>query len=83
MCVGYPGGSLYGSSQYIKLHNSDFIALQGINTMERLMMGDVRIPYKQVLKGRVILKPGQVNYLLNYLGLGDIVTGKQIGRAHV
>lgn len=74
MCVGCPGESLYGSSQYIKLHNSDFIALQGINTMERLMMGDVRIPYKQVLKGRVILKPGQVNYLLNYLGLGDNAT---------
>lgn len=74
MCVGCPGESLYGSSQYIKLHNSDFIALQGINTMERLMMGDVRIPYKQVLKGRVVLKPGQVNYLLNYLGLGDNAT---------
>jgi hypothetical protein len=74
MCVGCPGESLYGSSQYIKLHNSDFIALQGINTMERLMMSDVRIPYKQVLKGRVILKPGQVNYLLNYLGLGDNAT---------
>ncbi len=74
MCVGCPGESLYGSSQYIKLHNSDFIAIQGINTMERLMMGDVRIPYKQVLKGRVVLKPGQVNYLLNYLGLGDNAT---------
>lgn len=74
MCVGCPGESLYGSSQYIKLHNSDFIAIQGIDTMERLMMGDVRIPYKQVLKGRVILKPGQVNYLLNYLGLGDNAT---------
>lgn len=74
MCVGCPGESLYGSSQYIKLHNSDFIAIQDINTMERLMMGDVRIPYKQVLKGRVVLKPGQVNYLLNYLGLGDNAT---------
>lgn len=74
MCIGCPGESLYGSSQYIKIHNSDFVALQGINTMERLMMGDVRIPYKQVLKGRIVLKPGQVNYLLNYLGLGDNAT---------
>lgn len=74
MCIGCPGESLYGSSQYIKLQNSDFIALQGINTLERLLMGDVRIPYKQVLKGRIVLKPGQVNYLLNYLGLGDNAT---------
>jgi len=32
------------------------------------------MPYKQLLKSRVILKPGQVNYLLNHLGLGDNAT---------
>ena len=34
----------------------------------------MRIPYKQILKSRVILKPGQVDYLLNHLGLGDNAT---------
>lgn len=75
MCVGCPGAdSLYGTSQYIRILNSDFVAIQGVNTMERLLGGDIRIPYKQVLKGRVILKPGQINYFLNYLGIGDNVT---------
>ncbi len=75
MCVGCPGSeSAFGSGQYIKISNSDFVAIQGINTMERLLMGDVRIPYKQILKSRIILKEGQVNYLLNHLGLGDNAT---------
>lgn len=34
----------------------------------------MRIPYKQILKSRVILKPGQVDYLLNHLGMGDNAT---------
>jgi hypothetical protein len=32
------------------------------------------MPYKQILKSRIILKTGQVNYLLNHLGLGDNAT---------
>lgn len=69
------GSSLFGpSSQYIKTNNGDFIALIGSNTTERLIMSDLRMPYKQILKSRVILKPGQVNYLLNHLGLGDNAT---------
>ena len=32
------------------------------------------MPYKQLLKSRVILRAGQVNYLLNHLGLGDNAT---------
>jgi hypothetical protein len=75
MCIGCPGSeSAFGSSQYIKISNSDFVAIQGMNTMERLLMGDLRIPYKQILKSRIILKAGQVNYLLNHLGLGDNAT---------
>lgn len=75
MCIGCPGSeSAFGSNQYIKIINSDFVAIQGMNTMERLLMGDVRIPYKQILKSRIILKEGQVNYLLNHLGLGDNAT---------
>lgn len=69
------GGSLFGpNSQYIKTNGGDFIATEGSNIRERLMISDLRIPYKQILKSRVILKKGQTNYLLNHLGLGDNAT---------
>lgn len=69
------GQSVFGNkSQYIKFQNSDIVAIDGINTVERLLGGDVRIPYKQLLKSRIILKSGQMNYLLNHLGLGDNAT---------
>ena len=69
------GQSVFGNkSQYIKFQNSDIVAIDGVNTVERLLAGDVRFPYKQLLKGRIILKAGQVNYLLNHLGLGDNAT---------
>lgn len=69
------GQSVFGNkSQYIKFQNSDIVAIDGVNTVERLLGGDIRIPYKQVLKSRVILKSGQVNYLLNFLGMGDNAT---------
>jgi hypothetical protein len=75
MCVGCPGNSLFGDrSQFIKLQNSDFVAINGVNTTERLIGSDIRIPYKQILKSRIILKAGQANYLLNHLGLGDNAT---------
>ena len=76
MCVGCPGNnSIFGnSSQFIKFQGSDIIAVEGINTVERLIGSDIRIPYKQILKSRIILKAGQVNYLLNHLGLGDNAT---------
>lgn len=67
--------SLFGNtSQYIKVGNGEFIAIEGSNIFDRLLVSDLRMPYKQLLKGRVILKPGQVNYLLNHLGLGDNAT---------
>jgi len=69
------GQSVFGNkSQYIKFQNSDIVAIDGVNTVERLLAGDVRIPYKQLLKSRIILKSGQVNYLLNHLGMGDNAT---------
>jgi hypothetical protein len=69
------GQSLFGNrSQYIKFQNSDLVAIEGVNTVERLLAGDVRMPYKQILKSRIVLKKGQVNYLLNHLGMGDNVT---------
>lgn len=67
--------SLFGSSEkYIKFLNSDIVAIEGPNTVERQLLKDLRIPYAQILKGRVILKAGQVDYLLNHLGLGDNAT---------
>jgi len=69
------GSSLFGpSSQYIKVNGGDFIAIEGANTFEKLIVSDLRMPYKQLLKSRIILKPGQVNYLLNHLGIGDNAT---------
>lgn len=75
--MGCPGcgASLFGaSSQYIKTNAGDIIATDGANIREKLILSDMRIPYKQILKSRVILKPGQVDYLLNHLGLGDNAT---------
>lgn len=69
------GPSLFGSGfNYIKVGNGEIVAIEGSNTRERLPLSDLRIPYKQLLKSRVILKPGQTNYLLNFLGLGDNAT---------
>lgn len=69
------GASLFGNqSQFIKINNGDFVAVQGSDIRERLITSDLRMPYKQILKSRIILKPGQVNYLLNHLGLGDNAT---------
>jgi hypothetical protein len=67
--------TLFGaSSQYIKVGNGEFLAVDGTVTGERLIVSDLRMPYKQLLKSKVILRPGQVNYLLNFLGLGDNAT---------
>jgi hypothetical protein len=69
------GANLFGTkSQFIKTNGGDFIAVDGSNTRERLILSDLRIPYKQILKSRIILKTGQTNYLLNHLGIGDNAT---------
>lgn len=69
------GTSVFGNrNQFIKIQNGDFVAIDGVNTVERLLTNDIRIPYKQILKSRIILRAGQVNYLLNHLGLGDNAT---------
>lgn len=76
MAIGGCGASLFGPTgqQFIKIQGGDFVAVQGSNIMERLITSDLRMPYKQVLKGRLILKACQSNYLLNHLGLGDNAT---------
>ena len=67
--------NLFGTrSQFIKTNGGDFVALDGSGVRERIILSDLRIPYKQILKSRVILKVGQANYLLNHLGLGDNAT---------
>jgi hypothetical protein len=68
--------TLFGTqdNNYLKFQGSDLIAVEGPNTVERQLLGSIRFPYKQLLKGRVILKAGQVNYLLNHLGIGDNAT---------
>ncbi len=69
------GNSLFGgNNNYIKVGNGQLIAVEGANTAEKLILSDLRIPYTQLLKGRVILKAGQEDYLMNHLGLGDNVT---------
>lgn len=67
--------SLFGASEkYIKFLNGDLVGIEGINTIERQFLKDLRIPYTQLLKGRIVLKAGQVDYLMNHLGLGDNAT---------
>lgn len=69
------GSSLFGQgSQYIKISGGDFVAIEGSSTRDKLTVSDLRMPYRQILKSRIILKTGQVNYLLNHLGLGDNAT---------
>jgi len=68
------GKSLFGTSNYIKVGNGEFVAIEGATTAERLVLKDLRIPYKQLLKSKVVIKKGQENYLLNHLGLGDNAT---------
>jgi len=69
------GDSLFGAnSPYIKFNDGDIVAVEGVNTVERLLTNNLRIPYKQLLKSRVVLKAGQANYFLNHLGLGDNAT---------
>lgn len=70
------GPSLFGqgNNQHIKLGNAEFIAIEAASIFDRLNLSDMRAPYKQLLKGRIILKAGQVNYLLNHLGMGDNAT---------
>ncbi len=69
------GTSVFGNqSQFIKFQGNDIVAVDGVTTVERLLGGDIRIPYKQLLKSRVILRTGQTNYLLNHLGMGDNAT---------
>lgn len=74
-----PGGcynkSLFGSYPgYIKFQGGDLIAVEGPNIIERMMLCDLKMPFKQIVKSKIILKAGQTNVLVNYSSLGDNVT---------
>jgi hypothetical protein len=72
---GCSSKSLFDSGDgIIKYLGSDLVSIEGSNIMERLLLSSVNIPYKQVLKGRFILKPGEDSYLMNHLGLGNNAT---------
>lgn len=67
--------SLFGpADKHIKFYNGDLVAVEGSNIVETQILRNLRIPYSQVLRGRITLKAGQVDYLLNHLGLGDNAT---------
>lgn len=67
--------SLFGTTdKYIKFYNGDLVAVEGSNIVETQILKNLRIPYRQVLRGRITLKAGQTDYLLNHLGLGDNAT---------
>lgn len=60
---------------HIKMYNSTFVAVEGANMTHKLSsLPSIRFPYQQVLTGRITLRAGQTNYLLNHLGLGDNAT---------
>ena len=75
--MGCPIGqnSFFGTSnKYIKFLSGDLVATDGPNLVEKQVLNDLRIPYAQTLRGRLVLKAGQVNYLMNHLGMGDNAT---------
>jgi len=74
MGCGLNTSSLFNNQQYIKFYKGNAIAVEGPNIVNKLLLENLRIPYKQLLRSRIVLKPGEVNYLFNFLGLGDNAT---------
>lgn len=67
-------GTIFGpGAKYIKVGNGEFVAIDGATIVDRLPVG-VRMPYEQVIKGKITLAAGKVGYLLNFMGLGDNAT---------
>lgn len=60
--------------KYVKFQDGNLIANEGATTVDRQILKDLRMPYHQLLRGKIVLKAGQSNYLLNNLGLGDNAT---------
>lgn len=69
------GDSMWGvSNKFLKFYNGDLVAVNGSSFDAKLILNDLRIPYTQIATAKVVLKKGAVNYLLNYLGVGDNCT---------
>lgn len=67
--------SLFGESEgVIKFQGSDVVAAEGKNIVERLILSGIKIPYKQIVKGKITLKADQQDYFMNHFGLGEGVT---------
>lgn len=67
--------NLFGSNKFIKFDNfGNMLQIEGSNTLNKMVLNDLRFPYEQSLRGRINLNPGQVNYPFNFLGLGDNAT---------
>lgn len=62
------------TANFIKPYQGEFIAVEGVNMMERINLADVRIPYHQLVKGVKVLKAGESNVVFNFFGLGDNAT---------
>jgi len=71
MGCGLNPSSLLNNQQHIKFYQGNAIAVEGANIANKLLLENLRIPYKQLLRSRIVLKAGQSNYLFNFLGLGD------------
>lgn len=74
MGCGTKISSLLSSQQHIKSYLGNFISVEGPDITNKLLVENLRIPYAQALKGRIVLKPGQSNLLFNLLSLGDNAT---------
>jgi hypothetical protein len=74
MGCGIKPNSLLNGQQHIKFYQGNAIAVEGPNIVNKLLLENLRVPYGQLLRSRIVLKAGQTNYLLNHLGLGDNAT---------
>jgi hypothetical protein len=68
------GGLLGAADSYIKVSGSNFVAVEGSATLEKLEMGLLKMPFKQYFKTRMFLPLGASNQPINYANLGDNVT---------
>jgi len=66
--------SAFGADKYIKFGNGNACAVEGPTQVFCTGLGGIRFPYAQAISSKIILKPGQKDYVLNHLGLGDNVT---------
>lgn len=69
-----PSSVFNPNQQNIKFYQNSLVAVEGPNMVEKLPLDQIKFPYKQLLRSRIILKPGQTNYVMNHLGLGDNAT---------